>query len=356
MKTLTLAARMAFVFCLFILFGNALKAQWATAYYAGWMQGWSNNGYLPAQNIDYSAVTHIIHFSLVPRADGTFNSDANSITPTNSAELLKYAHAAGRKVIVSVGGWNTDVAFRGATSSSTLNTFVNNLVNFMKSRGYDGIDIDWEILQSSDAAQYQNFIRVLRTELNKISPRPLLTAATAWQGSIFGPIASEFDQINIMTYDLAGAWPGWVTWHNAAIYDGGYKFPSTGKAVPSANGMVDSFIAAGVPAAKIGIGIDFYGYVWNGGAGTSTGGATEPRQSWTTAPTVQSNVPYYTIMKNHYQPQYYRWDNAAQASYLSIDNTGSTSDKFISYDDETTVLKKVEYARTKKIGGVIIWE
>lgn len=348
-----------FVISLAILLGARLQAQsdiWATAYYAGWMQGWSNNGHLPAQNIDYSAVTHIVHFSLVPQTNGTLNADANSITAINSSELVSRAHAAGKKVIISIGGWNSDVAFRSATSSANLNTFVANLVNFMKSRGYDGIDIDWEILQASDASQYQNFIRALRAELNKISPRPLLTAATAWQSSIFGPIANEFDQINIMSYDLSGAWSGWVTWHNSPIYDGGLKFPGTNKLVPSSNGMVESFIAAGVPASKLGIGIDFYGYVWSGGSGTPTGGATEPRQSWSTAPSVQSNVPYHTIMKNYYQPQYYRWDNVAQASYLSIDNAGSTSDKFISYDDETTALKKVEYARSKKIGGVIIWE
>ena len=66
-------------------------------------------------------------------------------------------------------------------------------------------------------------------------------------------------------------------WHNAAIYDGGARFPSGGL-VPSSDGMVGSYISAGVPASKIGIGIDFYGYAWNGGDGTSTGGATEPRQ------------------------------------------------------------------------------
>ncbi|KAF0142156.1 MAG: fibronectin type III domain-containing protein, partial [Stygiobacter sp.] len=107
---------------------------------------------------------------------------------------------------------------------------------------------------------------------------------------------------------------------------------------------------------KLGIGIDFYGYVWNGGNGTTTGGVTKPRQTWTSDPWVQGNVPYYTIMQDYYQPQYYNWDDAAKASYLSIDNSGSTNDKFISYDDEKTVQAKFDYARTKGIGGLIIWE
>lgn len=360
MRTRSFFKLFAIMFAFAIVFGaNALQAQskiWATAYYAGWMQGYNNTGYLPAQKVDYSAMTHIVHFALVPRSDGTLDDQANSVTAFNANELVTRAHAAGKKVIICVGGWATDAAFRGATNSTNRAKFISNLVNLMSNRGYDGIDVDWETLYSSDASQYVAFITELRTALDKISPRPLLAAATAWEPSIFAQVHDKFDQINIMSYDLAGAWPGWVTWHNSPLYDGGFKFPSTGSAPPSVDGMVGKFIAAGIPASKIGIGIDFYGYVWNGGDGTPTGGATAPRQSWTTAPSVQSNVPYYTIMKNYYQPQYYKWDASSQVSYLSIDNAGSVSDKFITYDDEVTVQKKVEYAMNKQIGGVIIWE
>src|SRR6185295_4571071 len=115
-----------------------------------------------------------------------------------------------------------------------------------------------------------------------ISPRPLLTAAVAWQPKLIASLQQQFDQINIMTYDMSGTWSGWVTWHNAPIYDGGYRFPSTGGLVPSTEGMVNTFTNAGVPSSKLGIGIAFYARIWNGGTGTSTGGATQPRQSWTT--------------------------------------------------------------------------
>lgn len=329
---------------------------WVTAYYAGWMQGQNDDGYMTSQNIDFSAVTQVIHFSLVPNSDGSIDYSGNSITPTNSSQLIAKAHAAGVKVIISVGGWSSDTGFRGATSVANLSTFVSNLVGFMQSRGYDGIDIDWETLTASDAVQYSNFIIALRNELNKISPRPLLTAATAWQPAIFGTLSGYFDEINIMSYDMSGAWPGWVTWHNSAVYDGGVKFLSTGAAVPSINTMVNSFKASGIPAAKLGIGMDFYGYVWSGGNGTTTGGVTAPDQSWTTDPSVQSNVPYYSIMDQYSQSGSRKWDSGAQAAYLSIDNSGSASDKFISYDDEATAQAKVDYIKNNGLGGLIIWE
>ncbi len=336
---------------------SAQSKMWVTGYYAGWMQGQNNDGYLTTQNIDFSAMSQIIHFSLVPNADGTIDSTSNSITPTNSSTLIAAAHAAGVKVIICVGGWNSETNFMSATSPAYLSTFVNNLVSFIQSRGYDGIDIDWETLSSSDASQYSTFITTLRTALNKISPRPLLTAATAWQPSIFASLYSQFDQINLMTYDLSGAWQGWVTWHNSPIYDGGIKFPSTGGAVPSINGMVSSFTSAGVPANKLGIGMDFYGYIWSGGSGTPTGGVSAPDQSWSSAPTVQSNVPYYQIMDQYYQPSNDKWDSGAQAAYISIvDNTNSANDKFISYDNATTAQSKVNYVKSNGLGGMIIWE
>jgi chitinase len=338
---------------------SKLSAQsdlWVTGYYAGWQQGNENSGYLPAQNIDFSAVTLVNHFALVPKPDGTVDDAPNGVTASNAQALVPAAHAAGKKVVIAVGGWGSDASFRGATSPANLSAFVSNLVNLMRTRGYDGIDIDWEVLAPSDADQYIAFVTSLRASLDNISPKPLLTAATQWEPGVFATLADKFDQINIMTYDFSGAWPGWVTWHNAAILDGGLNFPNTDRLVPSANKMVDEFVNAGVPAEKIGIGIDFYSYVWSGGEGLPDGGATGPRQSWTAPPTVQSNIPYYTIMKDYYQEQYARWDSSAQASYLCIDNPGSANDKFVSYDNPMTCKMKINYAHSKGIGGVIIWE
>lgn len=335
---------------------HAQTSPWVTAYYAGWSQGWYNNGVLPVAGIDFDAVTHIIHFGLVPRADGTLNSDANSIRPTNSDSLIAQAHAAGKKVLICVGGWGTSGEFKSATGLLNRTLFITNLISFMRERGYDGIDIDWEPLDLADLVQYTAFITELRMLLDQITPRPLLTVATAWDAEIFTLIHDKLDQINLMTYDLSGAWPGWVTWHNSPIFNGGYSFPSTGRLVPSADGMIDKFVASGIPKSKLGIGIDFYGYVWSGGSGTSTGGVTEPRQTWSSPPQVKPNVPYYSLMQEQYNPQYYRWDSIAQASYLSIDNPGSENDKFITYDNEMSARMKMEYVKSKGIGGVIIWE
>jgi chitinase len=334
----------------------AQSPQWVTAYYKGWSQGWFNNGILPAEQIDYSAMTHIIHFALWPNGDGTLDTNANGIRESNSAALVSNAHRAGVKALISVGGGGSSVFFRNATSPTYLPTFVNNLIEFINYREYDGIDIDWEILEATDTLQYVLFIQTLRQQLNLLAPGKLLTAAAVGEPAVFATLAGMFDQINIITYDLSWSWPGWVTWHNAPLYDGGYVFPGTDLPLPSADGIAGKFLALGIPASKLGIGIDFYGYIWSGGGGTPDGGVTHPRQAWTSTPSIQGNVLYSTILEQYYRPEYYRWDSAASASYLSINSADSTNDKFISYDDEHACQAKVNYVHEHGLGGIFIWE
>jgi chitinase len=313
------------------------QTPWVSAYYAGWMQS-----YCPPSAIDYGAVSHVIHFSIAPSGSGV-NSSGNGITTSASAAIIQAAHAAGKKVLITCGGWGDAPAFATSTNSTNRTAFINSLVNFVVSRGYDGLDIDWEPISS--ASQFKLFIPELRAALNAANPGLLLTIASmGGDGSTIASVQEHFDQINIMTYDMSGAWQGWVVWHNAPVYDGGLKFPGTNKLVPSADGDVKNFIAAGIPANKIGIGADFYGYVWSG--------VTEPRQTWTSTPTVTDNVPYYQLMST-YAANPVLWDATAQAAYISV---ATGSGKFISLDNAQTMSAKASYIKTKGIGGMIIWE
>lgn len=355
--------RCILLFLLIILFqftchhqASAQEDIWVTAYYAGWSQGCGYPGHLQPEQIDYSAVTHIIHFAVIPNANGSLDYSSLCITPENSQELVQEAHAAGKKVILSIGGWQTESGFLGATRDGIRAQFINNLVGFMVSRGYDGLDIDWEPLSESSFPRYRIFIAELKNALNKVDPNPFLTVAVStWQPSLFVDIQQYFDQINIMTYDMSGPWLGSVTWHNASLYDGGHWFPSFDGPAPSANGAVENYREAGIDSSKLGIGIAFFGYVWRGGNGTSTGGVTEPAQTYTGESTIEV-LTYFDIMDRYYQSRYYRWDSTALASYLSIDNEGSADDRFISYDDETACYEKIAYVKNEGLGGVIVFE
>jgi chitinase len=329
------------------------QSMWVSAYYGGWAQGCGYVGNMQADKIDYSAVTHIIHFAIQPLPDGSIDDTTLCITPENSASLISHAHAAGKKVLVALGGENTESAFLSATNSTNRQKFINNLINFITTRGYDGIDLDWEPITPSSISQVKTFIIELRAALDAMTPRPFFTAAVFCEPDLFAQLQDKFDQINIMTYDLNGDWLN-GSWFNAPTYDGGYWFSASGPA-PSANGLVDMFISAGLNPAKLGIGIGFYGYVAKGGKSTPTDGVTAPGQLWTSPPT-KTAYTYSDIMDKFFNPANYRYDSAAGAAYLSYNMTGSAEDMFITYDDESSILEKINYVRNKAIGGVIIFQ
>ncbi|MDZ8054135.1 MAG: glycosyl hydrolase family 18 protein [Aulosira sp. ZfuVER01] len=340
---------------------------WTSAYYPGWRQE-----YLHPENIDYSVVTTIIHFAVKPgikQHDSLLDPagldfETNQITPDNSAALLQAAHIAGTKVLFAIGGRDgkgevkgaTRNRFRAAISPENLEAFTTNLVKFLTNNGigydgeqYDGIDIDWQPVTEDDEEQYAAFIHLLSQKLSAIAPKPILTAAVKERPGLFARLHKQFEQINIISYNLAGNQLGSVTWHNAPIYDGGNKFPSNGDLLPSADGLVKAFINAGVPANKLAIGIDFEGKKW--------GGVFEPLQKWdkTQIPTLGA-IPYFEIINRYYKKQVYHWDTTAQAAYLKINTLGSATDSFISYDDETSVNAKIDYVESNGLGGVIIWD
>lgn len=317
---------------------------------------------MPATNIDFTTITHVIHFSLTPQSDGSVNTSDNGLTGANCSNLVAVAHAAGARAIVCVGGAGTETGFQAATAPSVLPTFVGNLVQFMNHYGYDGLDIDWEPFISSDANQYTNLINALRSSPGFPTNKLLTIAAPAYPSygdpapttefTMFASEQSKLDQINVMTYDLSGPYDGWVTWFNSPIYDGGYTFPGTSELVPSIEAAINHFTTNGVAPAKLGVGLPFYGYIWTGGPGV-----TVPRQSWPSAnPPTVSTPTYNTITSTYYQAGRYHWDTTAQAAYLSITNSPASGDMFISYDDARACQCKVSYVRNRGLGGLMIWE
>jgi GH18 family chitinase len=331
---------------------------WITGYYPGY-----ESGTMSPSNIDFTTVTHVIHFSLLPETDGSIDSSANGLTASACAKLVGLAHTAGRKALICVGGAGTETDFLGATTAANLGPFVTNIVQFMSSNEYDGVDLDWEPFNSADTEPYTNLVNGLRAALNGFGTHKLLTvAAPAYaeygdsptaEFTMLASVQGQFDQINIETYDLSGPYEGWVTWFNSPIYDGGYTFPSVpSELVPSINGAVSNFVNNGVHPAKLGVGLPFYGYIWTGGPGL-----TQPRQSWPTndVPTA-STAAYADIVSLYYQSGLYHWDDAAQAAYLGIANIPSANDMFISYDDTQSCQAKVSYVRNLHLGGLMIWE
>ncbi len=328
---------------------------WITAYVGGWWFGSDNNGFLPIDSINFKGMTVIDHMAVLPLTKAPFIDTAlvnnwvtNSMFLSNSLKLTAAAHAAGVKCTFTIGAWGTQSKFLFATTPSNLPVFVGNLVSFLKNRGYDGIDIDWEPLSATDTTQYKNFIIALRDSL----PSPYIISVTCGWGSPYGVFASiqnYVDQINIMTYDFDTDAPGYNSWYAAAVYSAGVVDPYDNKTpVVSCDYLVNLYEQAGVKSSKLGIGCEPGGCLWTGISGAN--------QSISTVTSFTPDVSYNTIMKDYYQPNLYHWDSGAKASYLSYDTTDTASDWFLSYDDTTAMKAKLSYIDSAGIGGMIFYE
>ncbi len=315
---------------------------WITAYYPGWEQRT-----LPPVEIDFRAITHLVQFSVMPRADGGLDWAKHGLNESLVKETVRIAHAAGRKVLLCVGGADSAPVFREALAEDKRAGFVRTLVEAARSHGYDGLDIDMEPVEARDAATYVLFIHELRVALKRSNPDALLTAAVADLPGTFAGMQDQFDQLNLMTYAFSGTWEGWVTWHNSALWNnGGYKFPGTERELPSLDMKVREWLAAGVSPDKLGLGVAFYAYVWSG--------ASAPRQPIKGVKT--RDISYTELMKTYFKPERYHWDETAGVPYLSVAAEGSKPGAFISFDNEHSLRLKIDYARRMKLGGAIIWE
>lgn len=369
-----LCKNLALSFCFLFLISIQAVAQqkettpqkdlWVSAYLASYNHfappsgNWGN---LPTNKIDWNAFTHLFYFSFNIKPDGSLSKIApyHNMNSDRLKAIVSAAHKAGKPILYTAGGWGNHKGFSTAIKPRNRSRLISKLIQLMQHWGFDGIDLDLEPLKDGDLRNYRAFIKALYQRLQhsrtRLDNSPLLTVATSSHPKFFAKLYPKFDQINLMTYDMSGAWQGWVSWHNSPVY-APHTFPHSNKPLPSIDGTVKKFLKAGIPPEKLGIGIDFYGYVWSGGRGTSTGGVTKPDQSWSRPPVVKDNVAYHKIMDRYYRKRFYHWDKKAGEAYLSIDRPGAENDKFISFDDERTIRAKFKYVKEKHLGGVIVWE
>ena len=137
------------------------------------------HGYLPTYSdmplaeIDFSALSHVSHCFALPQANGSVVFAASE---AQSKALIQAAHAAGAKVLLSVGGAKGAEGFGSALSSVvSRGLLVKNLMYFIR-LGYDGIDVDMEPI--SLEATYLSFLQELRAALGTSAPVTTASSST----------------------------------------------------------------------------------------------------------------------------------------------------------------------------------
>ncbi|MFA6482362.1 MAG: glycoside hydrolase family 18 protein [Bacteroidales bacterium] len=268
------------------------------------------------------------------------------------------------KIMLSVGGWGAEGFSDAALTPESRMKFALSGCRMIREHQFDGIDIDWEypgqpgggnVYRIVDKQNFTLMLKILREELDKLSlelkrekGNPLLlTIASGADEEYFkwtdlGEAHKYLDFINIMAYDFYSGLST-VSGHHANLW----KTDIQGAAAISATVAVQRHKNAGVPAAKLVIGVPFYGRYWRGVPDINHG----LYQQGTTA----GQYKVYTELLNTYlnKNTFTRyWDPVAKAPYLYSKDSAMV----ISYDDPESLGLKAEYVKEEHLGGIMFWE
>jgi chitinase len=330
--------------------------QWVLGYYVGY----AINSY-PIAQIDWTGLTHIAFAPMTVTSSQALDlsfDDQNGTGQQDAMALANAAHAHGVKALLMLGGAGAGPNIATAANSAHRAAFVTTLTNALTTLGYDGIDLDWE-----DSVNLDDLV-ALAQALRAAKPSIVLTyPAGAINGNFqtvdpkMATLAQSLDQFNVQTYypSTAVAGQGWNSWFNSPVSG------VTGSTPIAIDDTLQRYHAAGIPNAKLGMGMSFYAICY-------TGGITGPRQPMTNGQQIVGGDNNYPLSAFFAAGSTFdgaastakKIDATAKVPYLSLpsavnDSHCGAATQYISYDDETSIVAKGTFSKTSGYGGIIVW-
>lgn len=164
-----------------------------------------------ASKLDFRKMTHLnLAFGNPPKCNGVCDSHSdmefsiNGQTDADIKSLVTAAHAAGVKVLISIGGGGGDQKILQFYNAGLSEPLVASLDKYVKAHSLDGVDLDIED-PSNMGAPFAVFVQAL---VDRFRPQGrVVTAAVAkyLQDSMPDSALHQFDFINVMNYSSYNA-------------------------------------------------------------------------------------------------------------------------------------------------------
>nr|WP_159433219.1 glycosyl hydrolase family 18 protein [Clostridium cavendishii] len=373
-------------------------------YFPEWGIYPGHNGY-EVSDIPWDKVTHV-NYAFATIKDGkvaifdnfaatekSFGEKWDSPYKGNYGQIKKFKQQhPNTKVLISVGGWSQSGGFHDAAATEqSRKVFADSAVEFIRTWGFDGVDIDWEYptfkrdgdkvdnpndqgTPKADESEKQTFtllLKSLRESLDSASKtdnkKYQLTAAVGCgQDKIEktepDKYAQYLDFINVMTYDMRGAWEN-KTGHQSPLYKNPYD-PSSPliKENYNVDAAMKKFESYGISKNKLIVGSPYYSRGWTGVKNdgpikdlpglfaTATGGA---KGIWDGGRAAGNHPFYYLKSTLENDPSFKKYrDPYSKVPYLYSESKG----EMYTYEDEISLWEKVSYVKQNNYGGIIAWE
>lgn len=346
----------------FLVSGLAQAGEVA-AYYDGEMPVAS----IPADNLDY-----ILYAFGEPDDKGL--CAAPSPDQRAAFAQLRQLRAAHPRLhlLLSIGGWGQAPQYSDlALTPESRSAFARSCIQqYIAGQGFEGLDLDWEFpvhgglnkSRPEDKADATALVQELRRQLDEQGAHDrrhyYLTLATpggTWQqGGAYSvsdsydlrALAVSVDWLNVMTYDMNNIYSPCSGFNTPLAADPKDPSPEPQKRLDNLRGAVAYYEAQGVPAAKIMLGVAFYGRGFTGVSATDAGlyskyGGGFPGTAWKT---VQSEFLKDPAWQRH-------WSDSAQAPWLY----NAQKQIFFNYDDPESMAVKAGFTQTQHLRGAVAW-
>ncbi|MEB3102683.1 LysM peptidoglycan-binding domain-containing protein [Ferviditalea candida] len=276
-------------------------------------------------------LTYLSPFSYRAKADGT-------MVPFNDTELLQATRSNRDAPLMTItnfgeGGFNSELAHAILADTQIQNQLIGNLLNVMKSKGYFGLNIDFEYVLPGDRNLYNQFIERVAGRLHQegysVSSALAPKLSDEQKGLLYEAHDYAFhgrvlDFVVLMTYE----W-GW---------SGG---PPMAVAPINQVRKVLDFAVTQIPRNKIMMGMPLYGYDWT--LPYVAGG------KW--APTISPQEALRRAMIHRVSIQY---DPVAQSPFFYyVDAQGQNH--VVWFEDARSVQVKFDTVKQYNLRGVSYW-
>lgn len=306
----------------------------------GWIPYWDQANAWQSFKKNVSKIDYVSVFWYRIDENGNLGSYKGAV---EDKSIIEFAHKNGVLALALVanlnetgdGTWDFQRVDKVISTKQARSKHIKDLIDLVEKNNFDGIDIDYESLKTSQKEDFAQFIKELSKELhlrNKllgvaIHPKtsednPLEDNGS--QAQDLRKIARYADQLYFMTYLEHGAFSepgpiGSLSWMEQVI---GYGLTQ-------------------VPRQKAYLGIGLMGAEWtkeNGGAFTA----------------LDSEMAFLDVLsiarENNLTPI---WDDKSKTPYLEFQTDGT--ENIIWFENAESIKLRINLAKKLKVGGVAFW-
>ncbi|MHB8612741.1 MAG: glycosyl hydrolase family 18 protein, partial [Candidatus Dormibacteraceae bacterium] len=309
---------------------------------------------------NYNLLSTVSYFGLDVNSDGHISNTGNGwngFASTDFTNVVNNAHRAGTKVVVTIKNFDDGSINTVDTSSILRQILINDVISVMQSKSLDGVNVDFEAVETANFPDLQAGITTLMTELTAAVhgkwPQSEVSIDTyagsaSWDQGVFkiGDLAPVVDAMFIMNYDSAFSnMPG----------QAGPNSPMTHWTYNDTVDVAQYLTKA--PASKIILGVPYYGYRWSttSGAPYATTVGTKPIAEGYSAAMDDLACAHPALTRG-----WDAWGESPWAAWWSPSSNDPCGDNFgypqeLYYDDATSLGLKYDLVNSSNLRGVGMW-